>query len=376
MNIKQLYYFFIFVFITFFPYTIIPFKIKIFIFEFVLLLMTFLFLLLRTDVFLKLRKFEIFYLLYFLFQIIFIWRYQFVLRELFGLHIILYSYLFMIIFSNLQFDKKVLIKYLTLSYMFFAIVVLFLIVTYNGGTHKIITFLGKSNYLASILLIPVGYIGVFLFNGIKNYLYIFTFIISSVDIVLLKSRTATLVLALYLFMGLFLKLSKIYRVLLIVFFAAIFYFIRENIFLLLTDVENDYNVLLRVIIWQDYIHVFLEHIYIGIGLQQVLTNITTFGSHLVGFTQAHNFILQIFAESGIVGFSLFFLFLYTLFRFIIKKKNDIYTFPLIGVLIVVLLHGLAEPNLTGKLFSIYFFMTIGIFTNKQTILKKDDYAKI
>lgn len=307
-------------------------------------------------------------------------------RYLIGFTTYLETFLILLMFSNLNFNKVQQTNMMN-SYLYSGIILSLWIIQKtifeNHGDfiigNKIVLEIGKSNYLASILMIPfyifytmllkegsaftntkkmknlmgLTVIGIaIIYTGSRTCLGIIgalTFIYVLRDAILVKKNLIKIVVSL-IFIGTF--LAGLYA------FAGEFInqMVGEGRF---DDIRNQSNLLERGVIFKEYFNAFLQSPILGHGFNNI--------NALNQYYLAHNFILQVLGDNGIIACVLFLVFIFSIYIFLKKNIRDSKNIELSIFMLgykrsfyAVLLHGLLEPNFGTKLFMIYLFLGLGI----------------
>ncbi|WIG36679.1 O-antigen ligase family protein [Bacillus toyonensis] len=307
-------------------------------------------------------------------------------RYLIGFTTYFETFLILLIFFNFNFNKVQqtnMMNYYLYSGIILSLWIIQKTIFENHGDfiigNKIALDIGSSNYLASILMIPFyifytillregsaftskkkikSFIGLIfigaaiIYTGSRTCLGIIgvlTFIYVLKDVVLTKQGlTKTIVsliligafvIGLYIFAGDFINQM-----------------VNEGRF---DNLRNQSNLLERGVIFQEYFNAFLQSPIFGNGFNNV--------NALNQYYLAHNFILQVLGDNGIITCALFLIFILSVLIFLRKgirdSKNIELNIFMLGYkrgFYAVLLHGLLEPNFGTKLFMIYLFLGLAI----------------
>lgn len=232
---------------------------------------------------------------------------------------------------------------------------------------------GKSNYLATffVLIIPIA-IGYFLtqtkkkaklFSGV-----VLLFMISALIFTLSRGGILALMISLgFLLFGVVRARTMIpiliafITITLIVVLNPLTSVIIER----LATVERSFSYMTRVNFYSDVWKMILDNPIVGVGLGNL-------GYHaqfkLVAHSSAHNIILGLLGETGIVGAVLFFiLFGKVVSKYIkdyIAESNErmkILRWAFLSSLLGSFVHSLMEPNFEGYQFSIMFWLTVALY---------------
>ncbi|MCU4858666.1 O-antigen ligase family protein [Bacillus cereus group sp. BfR-BA-01355] len=307
-------------------------------------------------------------------------------RYLIGFTTYFETFLILLIFFNFNFNKVQqtnMMNYYLYSGVILSLWIIQKTIFENHGDfiigNKIALDIGNSNYLASILMIPFyifytillregsaftskkkikSFIGLIfigaaiIYTGSRTCLGIIgvlTIIYVLKDVVLTKQSIAKTIVSLIL-IGAF--------VIGLYIFAGDFInqMVNEGRF---DNLRNQSNLLERGVIFQEYFNAFLQSPIFGNGFNNV--------NALNQYYLAHNFILQVLGDNGIITCALFLIFILSVLIFLRKgirdSKNIELNIFMLGYkrgFYAVLLHGLLEPNFGTKLFMIYLFLGLGI----------------
>ncbi|MBT8377874.1 MAG: O-antigen ligase family protein [Ignavibacteria bacterium] len=236
---------------------------------------------------------------------------------------------------------------------------------------------GRSNYLASffVLIIPIT-IG-YLFYTKSFRLKIFTFfslIIMSFAVMLTLSRGGILALAIALIILSFrtLKtktlvpfLALIFILILVVLLNPLTYVIIEGV----SNLETSGSVYTRINFYEDTWRAFLNYPITGVGFGNLGYYSTFILAEGTSFS-AHNIVLGMLGEVGLVGGIFFFLILGSiitnLFKEFLEEKDNalkVLRWSFLSSIIGGCLHSLVEPTFEGFQFSIIFWLIVGISSN-------------
>ncbi len=240
----------------------------------------------------------------------------------------------------------------------------------------------RSNYLAAILLLIVP-ISLHLYTAVTGRRGQVALLCANLmligGIVLTKSRGGMLVLAGYLLMFL-LKGKKgavrkfagaVIVVALGLAGAAIVPGILEETVGTIPavgDVASDRNMVARQYLWEQNVAAFLEHPVIGNGLLNTLVDRNITGWSAQASMEAHNYVLQVLAETGVVGFFGFSFLWVTVILDVARSRSAFglsdwragLTSGTLGSIGTAFVHGLIENNLLTKEFGLVQWMIIGI----------------
>lgn len=200
------------------------------------------------------------------------------------------------------------------------------------GSYKY--FLGYDNY--SALFVSLGMIIVLIYNYIKNkkisIIGILTIIIVNVGNIITwvaTSVVAVLIATLLILVIFFLKFKAIDKILdrvlnikslligvIIFFFIIVLFRLQDSFSHIIVDIlHKDLTFTGRTFIWDKALQQFFSSPFLGIGMLNYNVRLNS----AINIYHAHNLILNILMESGIIGVSLYFY----LFIYLSKKLNKI-----------------------------------------------------
>lgn len=219
-------------------------------------------------------------------------------------------------------------------------------------------FGNNQNYLGLSLTLSSLYILYNLFfcqnSKLKIILYLFAILPISYFMILTGSRTSFLLFILGIVFLVFQskKISKIYKFLFFLFFTIItiqlliLFKDKLDIFQRLTATLEDGDSANRDVIWSGLLYFFSDFILFGVGKTGYL--------RMIGDLSPHNAFLEVLIYTGIIGLSIFLLFIISLFKNTLNinsKSNN--CFP------ILIFIGVLGILITGQLFDqkvIWYFM--------------------
>ncbi|PIO82996.1 hypothetical protein BSQ39_05105 [Loigolactobacillus backii] len=296
--------------------------------------------------------------------------------------------LILLIFSNLSENKatqkaKILFKWYYLSFLTLVARVFYETFAVNQGNfligNKIKLLIGGSNYLASLLLIPMALSLTRTFL-LKTTTWADAFILfaSLAAIIFTGSRTVIIISAVVIIVFVLgivftsrLSVKKRLSSLGIAIMGIVFLYKVSFKFLMqmvsegrFSDLSQQANVLSRFDIFQIYLAAWGKHPLFGNGFM----NIEVDGVYTLG----HNTILELLADNGILGILLMFFCILSIFYIMIKLIKRInfnrdrelwcWVFGLLLGFTLTLIHGMFEPNWGSRLYMVVMFMGIGILS--------------
>jgi len=243
---------------------------------------------------------------------------------------------------------------------------------------------GRSNYLASflILIIPMAYS--LSFSKMQSYkkriYYWIAFLMMMGALILTGSRGGFLaiVFPLLLLTKKFLRTKKVFfyfTVIIIPFIAVYFKEAFLYVFTGLVHIDKQITVLTRVINWINSWKIFLEHPLVGVGygnLGYYIKNI--FEKN----TSAHNIVLSLLGETGIIGFIIFSCLFYQIIKIQLNnckslqgEEDHLMAWGVFAGTIGVLLHSLVEPSIWGYQMQILLWTVFGIAIKQFTLIERN-----
>lgn len=273
--------------------------------------------------------------------------------------------------------KSLIIAYCISGAVLATFIFIKIIIEYNFSFiigHKIMLDIGASNYLASILLISsfITYTVITNLKFSRLFLVLLgVFGMVNAAIIFTGSRTALILMlgfyALFFFKDIFSKGANRKLLFPTLIVAITFIVLIGKKFIMgmietgrFTNLLKQPNLLDRFSIYKHYFEAFATNPILGNGFMNV-------GMEGRENIWAHNFILQVLADSGLIAFFIFVILFISIFRFIhitINQADDnmFHSFMkgFSRALVVVLFHGLLEPNFGTKLFSLYFVLGLSI----------------
>lgn len=241
---------------------------------------------------------------------------------------------------------------------------------------------GSSNYIAAFYVLLLSFSIPMIFSKISNALnkaLLYGLILLMISSLFLTGSRGGVVA---LFAGLVVILIKFrnwktltaFSFFLAVLGVAIYYNPSSQfVFKGLADYQQSVSVLSRLELWLESYRIFTEHPIFGVGLGNV-----DFFIHLrleeAFYTKAHNIILELLSETGIIGFGIFhLLFIAILFQQIknIKQIKDhdlnLLAWGFLSASVASYAHALFEPTITTFFFGIIFWIVMGLSLKLQSI---------
>jgi O-antigen ligase len=234
---------------------------------------------------------------------------------------------------------------------------------------------GRSNYLASffVVIIPLTF-GYLFYSKSKKLKLFFSIAIALMffAVLLTLSRGALLALILALII-LFLRTLKarslipFLTILAVIVILIIVNPLTDVIIKGMSDIETSGSVYSRLNFYEDTWNAFLKYPFTGVGFG----NLSFYATFILAKTQsssAHNIILGMLGETGLVGGFFFFTILGVVIVKIIKDYRSevdgrlkILKWAFFSAIAGGYLHALIEPNFEGFQFSIIFWAIVGTF---------------
>jgi len=236
---------------------------------------------------------------------------------------------------------------------------------------------GRSNYLSTffVIIIPItfGYLFYIKSKKLKVFLSIALVIMSFATILTLSwGGILALIIALAILFFHTLKartlipfLSVLLLIIIVILLNPLTYVIAEWI----SNLETSHSVYSRINFYEDTWNAFLTHPFTGVGFGN-LGYYATFILGKGGSASAHNIILGMLGETGLVGGVFFFSILVTVLVHMLKdfrsEKDEslkLLKWAFFSSVIGAYLHSLVEPNFEGLQFSIIFWTMVGTSFN-------------
>lgn len=255
--------------------------------------------------------------------------------------------------------------------------------------HLIRLPIGDSNFIAAFLVPCFTY---FLLKDQKKFKNAFFTLFFSMGIFLTYSKGAIVTIFLMFIIKIILAFSMNKRdkknvckqlivggIVLILFTCFINYFLKTDIGL---DIYmNTLNKIIRrdhislneytsgrIAVYKANINRFFEHIFLGNGTGYKL-NVT----NKIQDGRTHNWIIELFVQSGVIGFFVFLCPVFHVLKRTFKSREyDVFQFRVFFVIISILIHGLVEPNLFSPDFDVLFWAILGVCETGN----KDYYTKL
>jgi O-antigen ligase len=239
---------------------------------------------------------------------------------------------------------------------------------------------GRSNYLATflVLLTPIS-LSISFVKRIPMTLRFFSLIATTIMLIslfLTGSRGGVLAFCMS-FLVLLLKIVRVRTFIYLILFLTIFFLIliyNPATFLILTGIfefEKETSVFLRLIAWKQAWHTFSQNTIFGVGLGNIGFYLPSTNPEVTTYAKVHNLPLQLLSETGIIGFLLYLVVLYRIFKIqifnCIKQGKEFLNYLSWGILagtIGVLSHAMIEPSLTGYQMLIILWIVIGMSVKK------------
>ncbi len=132
----------------------------------------------------------------------------------------------------------------------------------------------------------------------------------------------------------------------------------------LVGYQTSPSVLSRIELWQESLRIFRLHPILGVGLGNINYHVQLAGTL---FMRSHNLVLELLSETGIIGLLLFLSLLIGILRAQIKNCQQIQgdfqkslAWGILAGTITALTHSMVEPNISSYMFSILFWLIVGI----------------
>ncbi|MCK9424695.1 MAG: O-antigen ligase family protein [Ignavibacteriaceae bacterium] len=232
---------------------------------------------------------------------------------------------------------------------------------------------GRSNYLATfyVFILPIA-TGFFLIAKpfkLKIFAAIsILFMVTGLILTLSRGGLLALGIAMLIFFARVMKLKTFIPIIIFLLLVTIILVINpltNVLFAGLGAVEKSNSYFSRLNFYKDVWRMFLENPITGVGLGNLGLH-AKFVVH--NFASAHNIVLGLLGETGIVGAFLFvsvligtFLKSFKYYISAVNETNKIVLWAIISSTIGVLIHSFMEPNFEGFQFSMFFWTSIGVF---------------
>lgn len=225
---------------------------------------------------------------------------------------------------------------------------------------------GRSNYLATffVMIIPItiGYL-LYVKSLRTKSLLVISLLLMSTAIILTLSRGGllSLMIAVLLLFSRVIKRRTLVPIILVLVVILIIILLNPLTYVLIertVAVEGSSSFLTRINFYEDVWKTFINHPILGVGFG----NLGLYAQFVVPLnytTSAHNIVLGMLGETGIVGAILFLSLLWKIARELLKKVKQEKYEPLkflkwacFSAFIGVIIHSLMEPNFEGMQFSV------------------------
>lgn len=241
---------------------------------------------------------------------------------------------------------------------------------------------GRSNYLATffVLIIPIT-IGLLIYvTELKKRIFLFiSLVVMSSAMLLTLSRGGLIALfsALIIFLAKATK-PRTFIPILLVFIALILVIVLNPLGTVIMErissFERSASYFTRVNFYEDVWKTFLNYPITGVGLG----NLGYYAQFVISSqASAHNIILGMLGEIGLIGAGLFMLLILKFFKDVVSKfKNEkvdelkILRWAFISSFVGGGVHSLMEPNFEGVQFSIIFWVCAGIYYKLNFLVDK------
>lgn len=234
-----------------------------------------------------------------------------------------------------------------------------------------ITSYGRSNYLASffVLLVPISTAYLLTSNDTKQRIFSsLAILLMMTGLILTLSRGAilALIIAMILFFSRTIKIKTFIPILFIIVVVAVILILNpltNVLFERISSAEDSVSYFSRISYYKEVWGMFLKNPLTGVGMGSLGYH-ATFVEHEL--SPAHNIVLALLGEVGIVG-AVFFLgllfsvpvFFYSKYLKLRDERKKIMYWGFITAFIGCIIHGMVEPTLEGFTFSIVFWAAVG-----------------
>lgn len=312
--------------------------------------------------------------------------------SLFYIRVIIFS---LAVYVILKIKEKKLFKLFNILFLLFLVLFIDSIFQrYFGynliGIHlsnnvRVSSFFGDELILGSYLvkLYPILIALVYLIKSTRFLLYFFLIsIITLISVFLSAEKTALAIFSIEFFILNFLINKKLkikillFFTLILLFFFMLFSFpvIKNRIYDQLVSNSENFKHIYTKTHSDHYIagyKIFIDHPTIGIG-PKMFRNFCNKPEYIVSevscSTHPHNYSIQLLAETGLLGFMVFFLFYLILLnnfgKLILQNKNNKYKFPVYCLLLLNLINFMPlfpSGNFYNNWVSIFYSFSLGIY---------------
>jgi hypothetical protein len=252
---------------------------------------------------------------------------------------------------------------------------------------------GRSNYLASFLVVIIpltfGYLFYVKSKILKSFFsFALFFMFLGVIVTLSRGGLLALIFALILLFARTLKAKSLIPFFSILVIITIIILLNPMTYVIansMSAIETSGSVYSRLHFYQDTWHAFLKYPFTGVGFGN-LSFYATFVLAKDASSSAHNIILGMLGETGLIGGFFFFAVIGTVFIKMFKdyRSEGEYSLKLLkwaffSAIMGGCFHSLMEPNFEGLQFSIIFWSLVGTFfhlnklrTTKGLNLRSDE----
>jgi O-antigen ligase len=291
---------------------------------------------------------------------------------------------FLLVYKAIQTEADVKKIYVALLWwgIILSLMELYQLFNYGGLTlgminvflqkNLVATSWGRSNYLAAfdVLLIPLT-LAVFFTKTSRplRYLNIVALALMTTALIISLSRggLAACLVAVSIVLTRYLRLKTLLPILAIILVLGFIVFLNPLTFVLLeraSEFERSASFYSRVGTWEEAWQIFQMHPIFGVGINNL-------GYHTLfvtaGGLNAHNIVLGLLSETGIVGLILFIVLMLRTFHSVLQAWLSAKTpflkslsWGIIGLLIGALFHAMLEPNFEGYQFSVMVWTCLGM----------------
>jgi len=232
---------------------------------------------------------------------------------------------------------------------------------------------GKSNYLATffVLIIPLA-VGYYIYSKtfyVKLFLLLSIFLMTSALIITFsRGGILSFTFAILMLLSYTMRLKNFIKLLALIASIGIILYLNPAVQLLLDSISNvnkSYSYFTRINFYKDVWNTFLENPFTGVGLG----NLGFYAKFKIStHASAHNIILGLIGETGILGAFLFLYVLASIYYYHLKKfireknrRTSILRWSFICSFTGIFIHSMMEPNFEGLQFSILFWPTLAVF---------------
>jgi O-antigen ligase len=249
-----------------------------------------------------------------------------------------------------------------------------------------------------------NHLAYFIILGVNAFLYYLLFenkaivlpllAVSLLTILVINSRGAILLSLFSIFYMLYAKYGKKIIILLsLMFIIIVFYNKAVFNYFVIRDVNDPYSGVYRLKIWHSAIKIFLQSPIVGVGAENFIFHYRRYqypadlsfnANSIARYSKetrfAHNELLQVLCEFGIIGFSIFVVILYIVVRNVFKLAGGTENFVIRCNIFSICLSSLVDFHLHLLSMQVYLVMMaamVSVLSHKEDfVILKNKYAGI